>query len=60
MLITSIVAFIVLRKFNIVVSEDAEEAETRATIEDSVEENENENYYSPENYVLLKRTGKTE
>lgn len=60
MLITSIVAFIVLRKFNIVVSEDAEEAETRATIEDSVEENENENYYSPENYVLLKRTGKAE
>lgn len=57
MLITSITAFIALRKLTIVVSEgDAEGAETTsAPAEDS--ESTDENVYSPEHYVILKRTG---
>lgn len=56
MLLTSIIAFIALRKLNVVIYHDAEEAEQRPTNSDS--ESIDENVYSPEQYILLKRTGK--
>lgn len=57
MLLTSIIAFIALKKLtNVVIDHDAEEAEQRPTNSDS--ESIDENVYSPEQYILLKRTGK--
>lgn len=57
MFLLSIIVFIVLRKLTIITEEvDLEDAEPQ-TVSES--ESTTENTYTPEQYVILKRTGKT-
>lgn len=56
MLVSSIVAYVVLRKITIGNnSDDIEEAEAKPVIEN--EESEDDSF-SPENYILIRRAGK--
>lgn len=55
MLISSIVAYVILRKVTIgTINNDVEEAEIRPVIDN---EEGDEDSFSPENYILLKKAG---
>lgn len=59
MLVSSIVAFVILKKITIGSSsdDDVEEAEAKPVIEN---EDSDEDSFSPENYILLRKAGELE